>query len=75
MAVAVDIDKPLAVLDRDLVEALVERATGRLIGRAGLLPWTLDGSDEVEIAYAFALMTVGLAVARPLTPAAAPTTP
>ncbi len=34
-----------------VLHALVERATGRLIGRAGFLPWTLDGSDEVEIAY------------------------
>ena len=25
--------------------------TARLIGRCGLLPWTLEGSDEVEVAY------------------------
>ena len=31
--------------------AAIEKATGRLIGRCGLLPWKLDGQDEVEIAY------------------------
>lgn len=31
--------------------ATVEKATGQLIGRCGLLPWTIDGQDEVEVAY------------------------
>jgi len=28
------------------------RQTGRFIGRCGLLPWTIDGRNEVEVAYA-----------------------
>lgn len=31
--------------------ATVERATGAFIGRCGLLPWTLNGRQEVEVAY------------------------
>jgi ribosomal-protein-alanine N-acetyltransferase len=31
--------------------ATMEKETGRLIGRCGLLPWTLDGREEVEVAY------------------------
>jgi RimJ/RimL family protein N-acetyltransferase len=31
--------------------AAVLRASGRLVGRCGLLPWTIDGREEVEIAY------------------------
>lgn len=31
--------------------ATVHKETGKFIGRCGLLPWTLDGQDEVEIAY------------------------
>ncbi|MDO9074356.1 MAG: GNAT family N-acetyltransferase [Rubrivivax sp.] len=31
--------------------ATVDRASGRLLGRCGLLPWTVDGRDEVELAY------------------------
>ncbi len=27
------------------------RATGEFIGRGGLLPWTIDGALEIEIAY------------------------
>jgi RimJ/RimL family protein N-acetyltransferase len=29
----------------------VYKDTGKFIGRCGLLPWTIDGRDEVEIAY------------------------
>ena len=31
--------------------ATVERSSGRFLGRCGLLPWTLDGVDEVELAF------------------------
>ena len=31
--------------------ATVERETGAFIGRCGLLPWTLGGKYEVEVAY------------------------
>jgi [ribosomal protein S5]-alanine N-acetyltransferase len=31
--------------------ATVERSTGDFLGRCGLLPWTIDGVDEVELAY------------------------
>jgi ribosomal-protein-alanine N-acetyltransferase len=31
--------------------AAVHKSTARLVGRCGLLPWTLDGTDEVEVAY------------------------
>lgn len=31
--------------------ATVHRETGEFIGRSGLLPWTIDGVPEVEIAY------------------------
>ena len=31
--------------------ATVERATGAFLGRCGLLPWTIDGVAEVELAY------------------------
>src|SRR4029434_8746074 len=30
------------------------KPTGAFIGRCGLLPWTIDGVDEVEIAYLIA---------------------
>jgi ribosomal-protein-alanine N-acetyltransferase len=30
------------------------RETGEFIGRCGLLPWTLEGRDEVEVAYMIA---------------------
>ena len=32
--------------------ATVLKENGRFIGRCGLLPWTIDGVDEVEVAYA-----------------------
>jgi RimJ/RimL family protein N-acetyltransferase len=31
--------------------ATIHKATGLFIGRCGLLPWTLDGRFEVEVAY------------------------
>jgi ribosomal-protein-alanine N-acetyltransferase len=34
--------------------ATIHKATGRFIGRCGLLPWTLDGQFEVEVAYLLA---------------------
>ena len=34
--------------------ATLQKPTGAFIGRCGLLPWTIDGVDEVEIAYLIA---------------------
>ena len=34
--------------------ATIHKETGRFIGRCGLLPWTIDGQDEVEVAYTIA---------------------
>jgi RimJ/RimL family protein N-acetyltransferase len=31
--------------------ATIHKETGKFIGRCGLLPWTIDGREEVEIAY------------------------
>ena len=31
--------------------ATIERDTGAFLGRCGLLPWTIDGQPEVELAY------------------------
>lgn len=31
--------------------ATIHKETGKFIGRCGLLPWTIEGRDEVEIAY------------------------
>ncbi len=31
--------------------ATIYKATGKFIGRCGLLPWTIDGQNEVEVAY------------------------
>jgi RimJ/RimL family protein N-acetyltransferase len=31
--------------------ATIHKETGRFIGRCGLLPWTIDGRSEVEVAY------------------------
>ncbi len=31
--------------------ATIEKASGRLVGRCGLLPWTLEGREEVEVAF------------------------
>ena len=32
--------------------ATIHKETGDFIGRCGLLPWTLDGQNEVEVAFA-----------------------
>ena len=34
--------------------ATIHKSTGQFIGRCGLLPWTIDGVAEVEIAYLIA---------------------
>jgi RimJ/RimL family protein N-acetyltransferase len=34
--------------------ATIDKASGQFIGRCGLLPWTIDQRDEVEVAYALA---------------------
>jgi ribosomal-protein-alanine N-acetyltransferase len=34
--------------------ATIRKEDGRFIGRCGLLPWTVDGQDEVEVAYMIA---------------------
>jgi len=34
--------------------ATIHKPTGAFIGRCGLLPWTIDGQEEVEVAYLFA---------------------
>jgi RimJ/RimL family protein N-acetyltransferase len=31
--------------------ATVERGTGEFLGRCGLLPWIIDGTPEIELAY------------------------
>jgi ribosomal-protein-alanine N-acetyltransferase len=31
--------------------ATIHKETGEFIGRCGLLPWTIEGREEVEIAY------------------------
>ncbi len=34
--------------------ATIHKATNKFIGRCGLLPWTIDGANEIEIAYTIA---------------------
>lgn len=34
--------------------ATIHRESGRFIGRCGLLPWTIDGRFEIEVAYMLA---------------------
>lgn len=34
--------------------AAIHKVTGKFIGRCGLLPWKIDGQDEVEVAYTIA---------------------
>lgn len=34
--------------------ATIHKETGKFIGRCGLLPWNIDGRDEVEVAYTIA---------------------
>lgn len=31
--------------------ATIHKETGKFIGRCGLLPWTIEGQEEVEVAY------------------------
>jgi ribosomal-protein-alanine N-acetyltransferase len=31
--------------------AIVDRKTGEFLGRCGLLPWNIEGTDEVEVAF------------------------
>jgi ribosomal-protein-alanine N-acetyltransferase len=33
--------------------ATIFKETGQFAGRCGLLPWTIDGQNEVEVAFAF----------------------
>ena len=32
--------------------ATIDKETGHFVGRCGLLPWTIEGQDEVEVAFA-----------------------
>jgi RimJ/RimL family protein N-acetyltransferase len=34
--------------------ATIHKETGKFIGRCGLLPWTIEGKPEVEVAYTLA---------------------
>jgi RimJ/RimL family protein N-acetyltransferase len=34
--------------------ATIHKESGKFIGRCGLLPWTIDGQNEVEVAYTIA---------------------
>jgi ribosomal-protein-alanine N-acetyltransferase len=34
--------------------ATIHKETGRFIGRCGLIPWTIEGREEVEVAYLLA---------------------
>jgi [ribosomal protein S5]-alanine N-acetyltransferase len=34
--------------------ATIHKATGAFIGRCGLIPWAIDGREEVEVAYLLA---------------------
>ncbi len=34
--------------------ATIHKETGKFIGRCGLLPWTIEGQQEVEVAYSLA---------------------
>ena len=34
--------------------ATIHKESGKFIGRCGLLPWTIGGQDEVEVAYTIA---------------------
>jgi RimJ/RimL family protein N-acetyltransferase len=43
--------------------ATIHKASGRFIGRCGLLPWTIDGAQEVEVAYAIAREFWGMGLA------------
>ena len=43
--------------------ATIEKETNCFIGRCGLLPWTIDGQYEVEVAYMLAQPYWGLGLA------------
>jgi len=43
--------------------ATIDKATGELIGRCGLLPWTIEDRDEVEVAYLLAKLYWGRGLA------------
>ncbi|MCZ2121946.1 MAG: GNAT family N-acetyltransferase [Anaerolineales bacterium] len=40
--------------------ATIHKETGKFVGRCGLLPWELDGQNEVEVAYTLARAYQGL---------------
>jgi ribosomal-protein-alanine N-acetyltransferase len=43
--------------------ATIYKETGEFIGRCGLLPWTIDEKNEVEVAFAFSKEYWGLGLA------------
>lgn len=43
--------------------ATIHKANGQFIGRCGLLPWTIDQHEEVEVAYALAKVYWGQGLA------------
>jgi ribosomal-protein-alanine N-acetyltransferase len=43
--------------------ATILKENGQFIGRCGLLPWTIDGHPEVEVAYALAKQVWGQGLA------------
>lgn len=43
--------------------ATIHKESGQFIGRCGLLPWTIDGQAEVEVAYALAKVYWGQGLA------------
>jgi ribosomal-protein-alanine N-acetyltransferase len=49
--------------------ATVEKETGAFIGRCGLLPWTIEGRAEVEVAYLLARAYWGQGLATEATQA------
>jgi RimJ/RimL family protein N-acetyltransferase len=49
--------------------ATIHKESGRCIGRCGLLPWTIDGQDEVEVAYTIAREFWGQGLASEAAPA------
>ena len=49
--------------------ATIYKETGQFIGRCGLLPWTIDGQNEVEVAFALAKSYWGQGLATEVTQA------
>ena len=43
--------------------ATIHKESGDFIGRCGLLPWTIDGQDEVEVAFALSKQCWGQGLA------------